>query len=662
MVYSVGSIGAADRERRRRMKRSPGWALVVAGGVFLSLNPVRAQQANDAPAKPPQKPSLPNAVPAQATLSAEWRDPALNTLVNVVSSGQTVQELLQAMNAPERPTLQAQEPVGWQHVTVYAHQQPVEKIMTGLKTLFNGVWGHNVSDPAQVRYVLKSTGRAQEYDKELYRLTLERGAEPMLRLMEYLKAPIEEYARLNDKYWKDHIELKDPLLRENLGSLASRGGRNGLEFLTTLSPEQRFALLSEGTYFIPMSVMTEQQRRLTHQMGLETGRVKAKLGKMEDGETQEDSTIIGDRFGLMLTSRVHPVTGAFLGFGISTGVGGGGGGGAEEMPPPAPLLAVRGNPYHYSPGSKIKLPVYPDLQQKPFPGEFKLEKGREYAWHDVLAELAKYVSLPIYSDDFGYTTVPQDRLYGDVYTDVGTRRHLLAERPKLTSLKLPEALDVLCSQYGYLWWYQDGTLFFRSRTWFIEQLYEVPPPVLALVRHQIETEGNLNVAGLTALSGLTKKQLVGLSVTNLTYGPGEVSRRTEVGGRQYDREVREFQRADTELAWEGLQVFALLNEEQKTKVLLPEGLLFAEMPYAAQQGMFHALYTRQSIALLNQPEEVHLRAYQRMTPPERPDGPRLANLGLSLSKVIGFGAEVAIRVTPAAPKINDKKSPDELKH
>lgn len=468
----------------------------------------------------------------------------------------------------------------------------------------------------------------------------------MLRLTEYLKTPVEVYARLNDKYWKDHVEPKDPLLSENLFGLSRSGGRNGLEFLTTLTPEQRFTLLSEGTYFVPMNAMTDQQRRLTHQMGLETGRIKQKWGDLSDGETQEASTAVGDQFGVMLQASVHPVTGAFLSFGISIGNGGGGGAGTKDMPPPTPLLAVRGNPYHFSPGSKLKLPAYPNLQKMPFPTEFKLEKGREYVWREILAELSKHVSLPIYSDDFGFTAVAQDRLYGGEYSDIDTKKYPLGARPKLTNLMLTEGLDALCNQYGYLWWHQDGALFFRSRTWFIEHLYEVPPPVLAYVRHQIETEGKLNAKGLTALSGLTKKQLVAISITNLTYGPVEVGRRTEVGGHSYDKGVREDQRADSELAWELLQVYGLLNEEQKNSALASEGVSFKEMNPEAQQKMFHALYTRQSVMLLTTPEKVRLIIGQRMNLPARPDGPQQANIGFSL-----LGATLAIRVMPTSPKV-----------
>jgi hypothetical protein len=46
--------------------------------------------------------------------------------------------------------------------------------------------------------------------------------------------------------------------------------------------------------------------------------------------------------------------------------------------------------------------------------------------------------------------------------------------PKLEGLNLAAALDAHRSQYGRLWWYENGTLLFRSRTWLIERQYEVP--------------------------------------------------------------------------------------------------------------------------------------------------------------------------------------------
>ena len=622
------------------MKHTTPVAFAVICCFFLAVKPGRAQQANN---------TQPLAVsPPQSSGPA---DPALALPVDIAANGQTLAELLQGLNDKSKPQLQAQEPTAWQHVIVYTHQQPLDKAMGGLKTLLNCDWVRNSSDPAHIRYVLKAMGRSEQYDRELYRLTLERGAEPMLRLTEYLKTPVEEYARQNDKYWKDHIESKDRLLNENLFGLSRPGGRNGLEFLTTLTPEQRFTLLSEGTYFVSMNAMTEQQRRLTHNMGLETGRIKQKWGDLSDGETQEASAKVGDQFGVMLQASVHPVTGAFLGFGISIGNGGGGGGGTKDMPPPTPLLAVRGNPYHFSPGSKPKLPVYPDLQKMPLPTEFKLEKGRQYAWREILTELTKYVSLPIYSDDFGFVTVAQDRLYGGEYSDIDTKKYPLGARPKLTKLMLTEGLDALCNQYGYLWWHQNGALFFRSRTWFIEHLYEVPPPVLAFVRHQIETEGKLDAKGLMALSGLTKKQLVALSITNLTYGPTEVGRRVEVGGYSYDKGAREEQRADSELAWEFLQVYGVLNEEQKNRALTSEGASFAEMNPEAQRKVFYALYTRQSVMRLTKPEKVRLVVYQRINPPAHPDGPRQADIGFSF-----LGATLSVRVMPLVPKASELPS------
>jgi hypothetical protein len=585
---------------------------------------------------------------------SELSEPALNKPVTVAASGQTVQELLEILNTPERPQLQAQEPVGWQHVTVYVRQQPVEKIMAGLKTLFNGVWVHNVSDPAQVRYVLKSTGRAQEYDKELYRLTLERGAEPMLRLAEYLKTPEETFDQMVWESVKTHKEPSDPLVKNNLNYLSRSGPREGMALLATLSPEQRFTLLSTGMYLLPVSAMTERQLQMAHNMGLSAGRMLAKLGFLLEGETPEDKAQITDQWGVALKAKVHPVTGAFLNLYCSTGVSGLAVASTEDdMPPPTPLLAVRGNPYHYSPGSKAKLPVYPDLQKLPFPSGFKLEKGQEVAWRDVLAELAKHIALPIYSDDFTFSTIAQDRLYGSRDDKIDPSVRSFAARPKFTKLTLPEGLDALCNQYGYLWWYRDGALFFRSRTWFIEQQYEVPPSVLAFVRKQLKTESKLNAEGLMVLSTLTKKQLLALCSTNLTYGPEQIKRREEVGARSYDFSVRFEESGDFEIAWDSLQIFALFNDEQKQKALSSEGLPLMEMNPTAQQAIVQMLFAQQNVMNLKDPSKVRFIASQRSDLPAQLDGPRQANVTFSLGENIGWGGKVAIRYTPVKPKTPD---------
>lgn len=134
--------------------------MAVGGSLLLQLCPADAQQAISAPAKS-----------AQAKVALEPHDSTLETPVTITANGQTVQELLQGLNDKTRPKLKAKALAGWQHVTVYARQQPVEKVMAGLKMLLNDVWVRNSLDPAHVQYTLTQAGRSEGYERELYRLT-----------------------------------------------------------------------------------------------------------------------------------------------------------------------------------------------------------------------------------------------------------------------------------------------------------------------------------------------------------------------------------------------------------------------------------------------------------------------------------------------------------
>ena len=193
-----------------------------------------------------------------------------------------------------------------------------------------------------------------------------------------------------------------------------------------------------------------------------------------------------------------PVTGAVLSYGTGLSRFYGGSGNFRDLPAPADLLPVRGRPYNINPEGKMLRPTYPELAHQPFPAEFKLDNDADCTWREVVQQLAMHLKSPLFSDDYGFTYSPKAR--------GGSKLPGLAKR------NLVQGLDALCNHYRYLWWYEDGMFFFRSRTWFLEKQYEVPPPTLALLQKHLQAEGRLDVACLDALSQLTLRQLQGLNM------------------------------------------------------------------------------------------------------------------------------------------------------
>ncbi len=131
--------------------------------------------------------------------------------------------------------------------------------------------------------------------------------------------------------------------------------------------------------------------------------------------------------------------------------------------------------------------TYPALRGMPFPAEFDVKQGTKRTLdHRSEGVVASHKS----ADLLGPLHLPAKRP---------------SERegkplPVLAKMDFPEGLDALCERYHYLWWYDGGCLYFRSRTWFIENLYEIPPRTLALLQKQLKEHGELDIQGMDALS------------------------------------------------------------------------------------------------------------------------------------------------------------------
>jgi hypothetical protein len=292
------------------------------------------------------------------------------------------------------------------------------------------------------------------------------------------------------------------------------------------------------------------------------------------------------KFGLVLHAPMHPVTGSVQGF--TFGLGGAQAhaasfGAAARLPD---VLPVRGNPY--DPPSAP--PAYPDLERTPYPREFRPEAAAP--WSQVLQELSRNVKLPIVSDDYAASPAPRDRSGSPL--------------PELAKLDLPAGLDALCEHYRCLWWYQDGVLFFRSRTWFIERLFEVPPRVLAELRGELGSRGRLGVRGLDALSRLSWRQLIGLNALAAA-DTGALKLSAQADSREYRLRLG---RLDARRAHGFLQAWALLNPAQKRAVIATQGLRLGEMAPLQQEAFLRTLAVEYGQDLLADPGTLRLRIEQ----------------------------------------------------
>jgi hypothetical protein len=305
--------------------------------------------------------------------------------------------------------------------------------------------------------------------------------------------------------------------------------------------------------------------------------------------------------------------------------------GPETEPRPLELFPVRGRPYERRPGAQV--PVFDDLKRIPFPAGFKLDSTETEDWPEVMEKLARCVPMSLFSDHFTALPHPKDRG--------------IKAPPNLKGLSLAEGLDALCDYYGRLWWRDQDALFFRSRRWFVDRLYEVPPPVLAFLRQELAAHAKLDAEGLTALSRLTFRQLEGLNAASAL---------AELGIR---RGMVLFYRdpQGARAAHGYLQVYATLNETQKGKVLTPSGLPIAEMAPEQQQALVQMLVVERGHTILDRLADFRLRAHQGTAVVRRRESVRVYRLGFTYADRTPFLARWRWRTTTGLATAHPSRAP-----
>jgi hypothetical protein len=551
--------------------------------------------------------------------------------LSVAVRSQPLEDLLRQWNEKTNSNLTTEE-AKWERVSLFAKKQPLSRLMLGVKTLFDYNWLPTSISKPPTGYKLVPSRSVRQYEQDLWRQTLEQAAAPLFRLPAYLKTPAAEYKRLREKLGAANQEPKDPLLRGgNLYYLGKSAPRTAVAFLPTLSAKQRLALLLDQRLFVPWNEMDAQQQELATSLARFIGQDRVKevdAALIRKGEKVEDSIDWLKQFGLVLYVGTDALTNAVTTYGY--GLGGGSYAGAQFDAVPRPsesLLPVRGNPYAQKPHARP--PVYPEMEQAAFPKEFHLT-DKTYAWSQVMEELSKYVSLPLFSDDYAAEPTPDE--HGD------------AVLPDLSKLSLAAGLDALCKRYHRLWWRENGMLFFRSRTWFIERQYEVDPAVPAMLQKQLETTGKLDTQAIDLLTTLTPQQLEGLNAL-ATLDQGQL-RRTNPNIFQ---RIRGGDLARN--AYDYLQVWAMLDQMQKDQALSAQGLSVAEMSPPQRQAILHILFLDTWSEIQAMPADPRFRVtlgdctMPGMTPP-----PFLIRVGLECT----FSA---VRPAFAAVQVSCRKKP-----
>jgi hypothetical protein len=566
---------------------------------------------------------------AEAGRSLFPEERGLDARVSPGARGEALGEILAQLSRAGKVQVRAGREAEWEPVSVYAKERPVREVMSGLGELLHYTWTEEPSTQGGLRATLAPGLRVRRYEQALWLETLDRGAAPLFQLTGYTARPPEHYRRIQEEYDTAGKQPEDPLLRPgnrlNLVSLTRPPSRAALELLTTLSPGQRFALLEGERYLLRWAEMTPRQRQLGSVIARDIGEVRTRL-QPRAGQSAEDWVRWIERFGLVLHVTVHPVTGAVTSYSIGEG---GALGHVAALPaaPEVELLPVRGSPYERRPDGQV--PVYRELEGKPFPAAFRLEAGKRLRWAEIIARLAPLLGMPLFSDDYSAAPTPSER---------GGK-----PLPDLSKLSLAEGLNALCDAYRCLWWYHDGALFFRSRTWFIERAYLVPPAVLEGLRKRLQVGSRLQIRDLDALARLTPRQLIGLNAqAGVEAGALKVSDSRDYGVRMGRREAR--------VAHGYLQVFATLDLRRKARVLTPEGLPAAAMSEVQRELFSLLLAVEYGPEMLAEPSALRLRAEQRVRAEPTRSGERLvADLIFNCKHPAPNEGPVAERLSIALP-------------
>ncbi len=467
-----------------------------------------------------------------------------------------VKSLFRRLKGSNRKFLDVRPDIQEERVSAFFKDRSTALVTRDVANLLGGIWIPLPNAKHPEGYSFQYYYRAKSIRDALRAKVKTVAIAPYRKLTEYLKTSPEAFRKLEAELRQQNKKPDDPILRNgNLFYLHYAPCRTAITLLSTLSDEQLFEGIENQRLFLPTHSMNEMQLRLVLQLAQYASRgMEATPEEDMNGLQGRRNEVIqfAREFGIFLYFPLDPLRACVLncGFGFG-GMQVAGANMGEERDMSLDILPVRGNPYTHS--ATQPPPQYPELESLPFPESVDTTKWKEATWNEVLAQLSEHLDIPIYSDSYSYLLTPHDR--GDL------------PMPNLTKKSLPEALDALCTRYHYLWWYQDGALLFRSRTWFLECLYEVPQTTLTLLEKQLKTTETLDATAVTALAELTPRQIEGLGAIAASV-KGDLKLATT--NRVAYRRLR--QAGSAYSASRYLSVFKLLSDEQKRAAMSAGGL------------------------------------------------------------------------------------------
>lgn len=393
-------------------------------------------------------------------------------------------------------------PCRWDGVMANVKERSVAKVKADLAELFLYSW---TDDPAKP--LLTAGARVRGLEQRHRAKTFGGAADRMAAYAALVHQPPEFFQQYATERSKGRF-ADDPRLRHVEPELfLSRPHRFAIGLWSTLTRDQLAATFAASSHrvYLPWRQMTDEQRKIAHALAEECENPAPGPKYLTIGSAPHSVELVQE-FGVVLM-------GWTWNFGRSSHIKY-----AQVYRTKPPILlaynldfreetpqgkANRGSPYELAPSDPAGERSYSDLDRMPFPGK-GFRQSFPMTWPDTFRQLADRLPFALYSDYFTGKSVGTD--------NSATPREVSGNPAVMPfeSMHVGQALDTLCSHVGQVWWRRGDAIFFRSRTWFIDRVYNPPRDVLALCRKQLTEKGKLDRDAVDHLAALTWQEMAGL--------------------------------------------------------------------------------------------------------------------------------------------------------
>lgn len=478
-------------------------------------------------------PFLPRRNTPQTVAMAD--DTRLAAPVTITRKGALLDDLLGEIAGSQKSLLTTRRQsgpwqIGWYRATAFAENVPRRTVLADIAELFGYEWQVPENTSA---YVLYQNSESRQWEQRLRN-----------NLVAQSSSLIQELARHSQESWEVWRRRRDDLedspkattlLRKNVYYLARSETHTALRLLLTLTPAQLRTLADDGMFtFSGKGTSGPQQESVTRIFRERTGLTRMdseeRLSKEEAARVISRDLMGLRQFGFRIFTRRSIQTGIPSSFSYAippvTIFAGTFSEVAKERGLPY-QLPVRGRPYPpdaVEPTASLVLPQKDEeMERLPFPPDWSLKQERIFeSWDSVLESLKPHLPsrLRIYSDALEGSRIGRFSGQTPLLARIGQNmdRAQVAQSlnisplPDLKGLSLAAGLDALCEVYGKLWWRRGDALFFRSRLWFREQEYEVPPQVEPTLTRLLNRDPPDIDKALLLLARLTPKQFMGYTM------------------------------------------------------------------------------------------------------------------------------------------------------